>query len=486
MTWDRGSIPDYDAWEALGNTGWNWKSFIAAMLKVENFQDTKEDETLYGSRGVGQGGPIQTLINRYIFSPQEGFIPALESLGIKQNLNSLDGHPLGVMYQPSNIREANYTRSYSPTYLWLAGPNVQVMVNTTVSKVNLQKSKRSVTATGVEVNGSEIKAEKEIILSAGTFLSPQLLELSGIGQKSVLTDAGIDVVLESNGVGENLQDHIRIQSSYILKDNYTSFDELRTNTTYAAQQLALWEAEERSAYDYTGSGYAFMTWSQALGDDSELVALAKQSAESSNAIDQRKLSYLTNASYRKQVPSLESFFSDGYSGAAPPPASGTPLYDARFFTIFSVVMHPFARGSVHINASDPTGKPVIDPKYVSSPYDLRAIIEAAKYNRKIAEAPSLRNSWTEEYDPGLSTTTDAQWEDWVRNNTLSIYHPLGSCSMLPQNKGGVVDSSLKVYGTTNLRIVDASVIPILPAGHLQTMVYGIAERAADIIAKQHR
>lgn len=486
MTWDRGSIPDYDAWEALGNKGWNWKSFIAAMLKVENFQDTKEDRELYGSRGVGKGGPIQTLINRYIFSPQEGFIPALESLGIKENLNSLDGHPIGVMYQPSNIRDTNYTRSYSPTYLWLAGPNLKVMVNTTVSKINTKKLSGAIVATGVQVNGAEIKANKEVILSAGTFQSPQLLELSGIGQKSVLASAGIATVLENNGVGENLQDHIRIQSSYILKDNYTSFDELRTNATYAAEQLALYQANQRSAYDYTGSGYAFQTWEQALGDSSELVSLAKQSADPSNPIDQRKLSYLTNASFRKVVPSLESFFSDGYSGAAPAPASGTPLYDAHFFTIFSVVMHPLARGSVHINPSEPGGKPVIDPKYLSNSYDRRAIIEAAKYNRKIASAPSLRNSWTEEYDPGLDTTTDAQWEDWVRNNTLSIYHPLGSCSMLPQSKGGVVDFNLKVYGTKNLRIVDASVIPILPAGHLQTMVYGIAERAADIIAGQYR
>ena len=232
-------------------------------------------------------------------------------------------------------------------------------------------------------------------------------------------------------------------------------------------------------------GYAYTTARQVLGDDSELVSLARQSADANNAIDQRKLSYLTNKKFRKEVPAFESFFSDGYSGASPAPASSSPLYDAHFFTIFSVVMHPFARGSVHINASAPTGKPVIDPKYASNPYDLKAIVEAAKLNRRIAEAPSLRYSWTDEYDPGLSVTTDAEWENWVRNNTLSIYHPLGSCAMLPQDKGGVVDSNLVVYGAQNLRIVDASVIPVLPSGHLQTMVYGIAERGADILVAQY-
>jgi choline dehydrogenase-like flavoprotein len=136
------------------------------------------------------------------------------------------------------------------------------MVNTTVSKIILKKSKGSIIATGVEVNGSKIKARKEVIVSAGTFLSPRLLKLTGIGQKSVLSGAGIDTILELERVGENLQDHVRIQSSYILKDSYTSFDELRTNTTYAAQQLSLWEAGKRSADDYTRSGYAFMPGSK--------------------------------------------------------------------------------------------------------------------------------------------------------------------------------------------------------------------------------
>lgn len=487
MTWDRGSIPDYDAWQALGNDGWNWKSFIAAMMKVENFQNTPQDRRDYGTRGVGHGGPIQTLINRYVFAPQSGFIPALESLGIRKNLNSLDGHPLGVMRQPSNIRASNYTRSYSPTYLWLAGPNVQVMVNTTVSKITLQGSNGSTVATGVEVNNgtNTISATKEVILSAGSFQSPQLLELSGIGQKGVLAAAGIQSKINLPGVGENLQDHIRVQSSYILKDRYTSFDELRTNATYAAQQLASYEADKPSAYDYTGSVYAYMTWPQALGNDSKLVALAKQSADRSNPVDRRKLSYLTDASFCEEVPQLESFFSDGYSGALPAPVAGTPLYDAHFFTIFSAVMHPFARGHVHINASDPHGKPVIDPRYASNPYDLQAIIEAAKYNRRIASQPSLRHTWTAEYDPGLNVTTDAGWEEFVKSSTLSIYHPLGTCAMLPQNEGGVVDPNLVVYGTENLRIVDASVIPIQPSAHIQTMVYGIAERAADIISQKY-
>lgn len=486
MTWDRGSIPDYDAWQALGNPGWNWKNFIAAMLKVENFQNTKEDETEYGGKGVGHGGPIQTLINRIIPAQQQGFIPALQSLGIPHNLNSLDGNPIGVMYQPSNIRASNYTRSYASEYLLLAGSNLHVMVNSTVSKITTENSGKSVVATGVMINGTQIKAKKEIILSAGAFSSPQLLELSGIGQPAVLSAAGIATVLNLTGVGENLQDHIRIQNSYKLKDNYTSFDELRTNATYAAQQLALWEQDKVSEYDYTGSGYMYASWKQALGgNDSYITSLAKQSAEPGNVVDQRKLQYYTDSSLGNQVPEVEVIFSDGYTGVKGPPSVGSPNYDSHFFTLISVIMHPFSRGSVHVNSTNPAGKPVIDPNYLSKSYDVEAITQATKFSRKIAETPALRYTWQEEYEPGMAVQTDAQWEEFARNTTLSIYHPLGTCAMLPKSDGGVVDPNLLVYGTSNLRIVDSSVIPVQPSAHLQTMVYGIAELAAVRIAKQY-
>lgn len=486
MTWDRGSIPDYDAWEMLGNPEWNWDKFIAAMLKVENFQRTDDK---YGTEGVGSGGPIQTLVNRFLPPQQSRFIPTMERLGIQNNLNSLGGDPLGVMFQPANIRESNYTRSYAVEYLWQAGPNLVVWDNTTVAKVELSKTKGSeaLVAQGVNIDGTVITARKEVVLSAGTFKSPTLLESSGIGDGSVLAAAGIDTLINLPGVGSNLQDHIRIQNSYILKPNYTvSFDELRTNATYAAQQLSLWEDNQFSAYDYTGSTYSYLTWAQAIGNDSEdLLQLAKESADPSNVIDQRKLAFLTT-NLSTQVPELEVIFSDGYTGVKGPPAANSSNYDAHFFTLIAVVMHPFSRGTVHINASDPTGKPIINPKYASVPYDLRAIVEATRLSRKIALSPGLVETWTEEYEPGFGvTTSDTAWEQFARNTTLSIYHPLGTCAMLPLSDGGVVSPELLVYGTKNLRVVDASVIPIQPSGHIQTMVYGVAEIAAERIAAQY-
>lgn len=486
MTWDRGSVPDYDAWEALGNPGWDWENFISAMLKVETFDRTNNQ---YGEAGVGTDGPIQTLINRFVPPQQKGFIPALGSLGVQNNLNSLGGDPLGVMLQPSNIRESNYTRSYAVDYLSLAGPNLVIWNDTTVSNIVLSKSNdsESLVATGINIGGNTVEAVKEVILSTGAFQTPTLLELSGIGDSSVLAAAGIDVLLELPGVGSNLQDHIRIQNSYRLKPNYTiSFDELRTNATYAAQQLALWEENQYSAYDYTGSGYAYLTWAQALGNvSSELVDLAKQVADPTSKIDQHKLAYLTT-NLSTQIPEVEVIFSDGYTGVKGAPPAGSVDFDSHFFTLIAVIQHPFSKGSVHINASDPTGKPIINPNYVSNPYDLRAIVEATKFSRRIAQSAGLSEAWSDEYEPGFDvTTSEAAWEQFARNTTLSIYHPLGTCAMLPRGDGGVVSPDLVVYGTSNLRVVDASIIPIQPSGHIQTMVYGVAELAAARIVGHH-
>ncbi|EFQ25917.1 GMC oxidoreductase [Colletotrichum graminicola M1.001] len=482
MTYNRAAVAEYDSWEALGNPGWNWETMIAAMKKSENFTGINTDT--YGSEGVGDSGPVKAVINRIIPKQQETWIPTMNSLGIKTNLESLGGNPLGVMYQPSSIDPTHYNRSYSANaYVPIAGPNLVILPDTTVAKVNLEKDTAKSTlqrACGVTLqDGTVIQARKEVILSAGSIQSPGLLELSGIGQASVLEASGIEQVIDLPGVGENLQDHLRIQSSYQLKPNYTSFDILRSNTTVAAEQLALWNAGQVSLYDYTGSGYTFSTWAQAIGNDSHLVNLAKQAAgEDSSVVDHKKLEFLSDPS----IPQLEVIFSDGYTGVKGYPAATSPLFGKGFFSLIAVLMHPMSRGSIHINPSDTAGKPIIDPNYFSHEHDLEAAIQAIKYCRKIAQTEPMKQLWENEYEPGLDAVqTDEQWKQFALNTTLSIYHPVGTCSMLPKEDGGVVDADLKVYGTSNLRVVDASVIPLLISAHMQTAVYGIAEIAAERI-----
>jgi choline dehydrogenase-like flavoprotein len=482
MSWDRASVSEYNAWEDMGNPGWNWLSMIAAMKRAETFTPSPH----YGTTGVGTSGPIKTIINRFIPEHQESWIPTMNSLGVSLNLESLGGNPLGVMYQPSNIDSATWSRSYSANgYIPQAGSNLDVVNGARVAKINLKRCGKSRVATGVTLqDGTVIHARGEVVLSAGSIQSPGLLELSGIGRKSVLDAAGITQIIDLPGVGENLQDHFRIQASFQLKEEYTSFDKLRYDTTFASEQLDLWRAGQSSMYDYTGSGYTFLNWEQAAGaaDASTLLSLAQQAiGASTSPTDKKRLGFLSNPA----VPQLEVIFSDGYTGVKGYPAAGTELFGKGFFSLIAGIMHPLSRGSVHVKSSSLNDQPVINPNYLSSEYDIQAAIAAIKYVRKIANTAPLSSMWTAEYEPGLAavpeTDNEAQWRDFALSTTLSIFHPVSTCAMLPKDKGGVVSPSLVVYGTTNLRVVDASVMPVLVSGHIQTAVYGIAERAAEFI-----
>lgn len=479
MSYDRASAEEYDAWEDLGNAGWDWNTMIAAMKKSETFHNKGYYEP--ASTGVGTSGPINAVINRIEPEHQWTWIPTLQNLaGLPENTDSLAGNPLGVMKQPSNVNPAIYNRSYSANaYLPLARPNLEVMTETVVTKVNLKNSGHAKKATGVTLSdGSVIRAKNEVIISAGSIQSPGLLELSGIGQPSVLSAAGINCKIALPGVGENYQDHMRIQAAYQLQPNFPGFDKLKYDAAFAAQEIAAWRAGNVSLYDYTASGFTFLTWNQTTGDDASLMALAQAAIGNSNhSVDQQKLAFLSSAN----VPQLEVIFSDGYTGSKGYPALGTALYGENFFSLIAAIMHPLSRGNVHINPSDPTGKPLINPNFMSNAYDVEALKTAIRFVRQIANTSPMSDVWVSEYEPGTDTQTEKEWEMYVKASAQSIYHPVGTCAMLPLADGGVVDNELIVYGTKNLRVVDASIMPILISAHIQTAVYGIAERAAEII-----
>jgi choline dehydrogenase-like flavoprotein len=477
MTWDRTSIAELDAWEKLGNKGWNWKSLYSAMLRVETFQPSPA----YGSEGVGKTGPIRTLINRIFPRHQATWLPTMNNLGLTTNKESLNGNPIGVSTQPSNV-SPEYTRSYAPEYLKLARKHLELRLDTRVARVNF----RGRTAIGVTLeDGTIIKADEEVILSAGSFQTPGLLELSGIGNATLLKKLGIPVVKHLPSVGENFQDHIRIQASYQLKPEYPSFDVLR-NATRAAAELALYNADQVSLYDYTASGYAYFPWSIVSSDTAtKFRALVEGDQSLTSAVDKVKKSYFSPALSTK-VPQLEVIFSDGYTGLKGYPAANSSLFGIGTFALIGVVQHPLSKGNVHITSRNISVKPAINPNYLSHPYDLQAATSLAKFLRTIASSKPMSDIWSEEYEPGKAVQTDEDWKKYALANTLSIYHPIGTCALLPEKDGGVVDPDLKVYGIEGLRIVDASIIPLLPSAHIQTLVYGIAEKAAQMIIDEHR
>jgi choline dehydrogenase-like flavoprotein len=259
---------------------------------------------------------------------------------------------------------------------------------------------------------------------------------------------------------------------------------VKYNTTRAAIELALWKRGQTSLYQYAGSAYGFMKWKQAFGDGTKFLKLAKQSADMSNAVDRKKLALLLDD--KSGAPDLEVVFSDGFIGTRGYPANGTAGYGKQYGSLLAGVMRPFARGTVHINGSDPATKPLIDPRYISTPYDFEATKQALLYTRKMSNTAPYSSVYVKEFEPGATVQTDEEIEKYVRDNVFTFYHPLGTCAMLPKKDGGVVDPQLRVYGVQGLRVVDASVIPMIISAHIQTAVYGIAERAAEmIVAKYH-
>jgi choline dehydrogenase-like flavoprotein len=507
LVYDRGSEIEY-AWDKLGNSGppWNWDVLFPEMQKSVNFTGPNTGNT------APTKGPVHATVPRYVPAQQQPFIPTVASLGIPTNTRSQEGNPIGVEFQPSTIDATNYNRSWAAnSYLPLAGKGVTVLTNTRVAKINFKQtrapnsasgsSRRSSTlppvptqqqATGITLqDGTTITAMHEVILSAGSVQSPGLLELSGIGQPCVITALSTKpkVLLDLPGVGENLQDHLRVQTSYQLKPNFTSFDKVTYNSTFSAEQLNLWFAGKTSIFDYNGSGFIFADWALALGKSSasKLLSLAKGAANASNIVDATKLSWLG----RSDVSQLEVFFADGYTGSKGYPAAGSPLYGQGFSTLLGVILHPFAKGSIHLNtsASDPlSAPPVINPNYLNNKYDVQALVEISKFLRKVATTKPLSDVFVTEYEPGYDVipntpgdANDALWASYVQNVTDTLWHPCGTLAMLPQSKNGVVDGNLRVYGTSGLRVVDASVIPVIVGAHMQSLVYGIAERAAELI-----
>lgn len=213
LSWDRGAAADYDAWEGLGNPGWDNAAMSKAIDNAEACQLTSVKRSS-GITGVGLEGPIHFLVNRYSPPRQEAFFPAMQRLGVADTYGFLKGEMIGFMRHTSNILLTNYTRSYSPAYLAHAPRNLHILLETMVAKVNLDGGR----ACGVTLrDGGVISARKEVILSAGTIQSPQILELSGMGNKTVLAKAGVKQLVDLPTVGENPQDHIRITTACQLR-----------------------------------------------------------------------------------------------------------------------------------------------------------------------------------------------------------------------------------------------------------------------------
>lgn len=501
LVWDAASKAEYDAWEQLGNSGWNWDSMNKYMKKAETFTtpSAEQQQQLHinvNPSNYGHSGPIKASFPRYVSKQVQNWIPALQALGIPKNDEPLAGDNTGASVQPSNINVYNSTRSYSaPAYFFpnAARPNLALLPSARVDKINFGLASAVRKALGVNQKASsvsftsngksyKVRVNKEVIVSGGTVNSPQILELSGIGNPTVLSKAGVKTIINNPNVGENLQDHTYSYAAYELKDGNPTLDSLRWNTTFAAEQKQLYANNQTSILDETVPSIAYVSVERILGS-SNASKLIDQAASYVNSVNapykatlKKQLEYLQK--YPDQISQMELIGIDGFFASS----GFVPANGKNYITFLSASQHLLARGYIHIKSQKSADAPTIQPNYYNNQFDTGLAVAGLRYLRKIAGTSQYSSYIAQEVVPGKNLTSDSDLTAFLKTTgTMTEYHPIGTCSMLPRNAGGVVDANLIVYGTSNVRVVDASTSPVMISAHLQRGVYGIAEKAADLI-----
>ncbi|EKM59627.1 uncharacterized protein PHACADRAFT_250247 [Phanerochaete carnosa HHB-10118-sp] len=495
--------------ERLGNLGWNWKNLEQYFQRFEGFSEpTEEYKKRTGVKtetwNVGRQGPLKISFPASISEAE---------VRIQQAFLNNNLPPQGCHFLPNNYDPQNHKRTYATNAFYLPykdRPNYKVAVGAHVNRVLTENTRNSSwSATGVEffdeASGKvrTVNATKEVILSAGTLKTPQLLELSGFGRKDVLEKIDVPLKVELPGVGENVQDHIFLGISWELKDDvpFDTLDLLR-DPAVAAKHLELHESGS-GLHTIGVIGFAWNSFDMFAPQDKQADIYDKMK----DAV--AKIDDKAHPGLREQFEVAMERFEPGKAGSPgcefisfPGFMSGpnTPEPGKRYASILVAMNHGFSRGTIHSTSSDPRKDPEIDAHYFEQSFDLNIHIEMLRFARKVANTSPMKEMVVKEVNPGLEIQTDEQWGgmaicfrakdegsademavDWLKKTFSTTWHTAGSCSMMPREKNGVVDTNLKVYGTSNLRVVDLSIIPLHFASHSQSTVYAIAEKAADII-----
>jgi choline dehydrogenase len=321
-------------------------------------------------------------------------------------------------------------------------PNLKILENALVEKVAFDGSRADTVIFTRSGERMSAKARGEVILAAGAILSPYLLERSGIGSPGVLKQAGIAPRVELPGVGENLQDHLQVRTIWRL-----------SGVTTLNQQLGSWLGQLGMAMRYLVARSGPVTMAPA------------------------QLGIFARSRPDKEIPDLQYLvvpYSADRVGGAP--------HDFPGITMSVCQLDPASRGSVHVSPAQPAGSPVIRANYLSADEDRRVMIDAVRQTRRIMTLPSLADLAPVEVSPGPQVESDADILAFIRRTATSVFHPVGTCRM-GTDDGAVVDPGLRVRGVEALRVVDASVMPLLPAANTGGPTMMIAEKAADLIRR---
>ncbi|PPR06211.1 hypothetical protein CVT26_005470 [Gymnopilus dilepis] len=494
--WSKPPAADIDAFEKLGNQGWNWQDYHKYSKKSETVHiPAKEQTDLYPhtftAEHGGKSGPIQVTIPPHIYTIDKLFQETLTKVGLKKIDDPYGGDITGTWMAASNLNPETWTRCYAATaYLRpnIGRPNLHVLTNALVSRILFDDAKHgNRRATSVEfLQGGavfEVKLNKEALICAGTIKSPQILELSGIGQPDILSKIGVDVVVNLPGVGENVQEHVLVAIPYELSSNqvHDTLD-LLLNPEYAAKAREL-HAAGKGLFCTGITSAAFFPLSAIKSADStslidaleaEVNAAARESRLAPGLEEQLRLQI--SALRDDSLPDCEVIVYPGLFARKVTPEPGK-----SYVTPTVCLNHPVSRGTIHADSKDPSSQPVIDPHYFENKFDLELLVQGVKFVRSLTETEPWKSGIFREISPGPECQTDDEIKEFIKNTFSSVWHTCGSCSMLPRNKGGVVDPRLKVYGTTNVRVADLSIVPLHICAHTQATAYVVGEKVADFI-----
>ncbi len=433
----RGQAEDYDNWAANGCSGWSFNDVLPYFKRSQN-------QARGASEYHGTDGPLRVSDMSFKRPICDDFINGVAELGTPLSNDANGENQEGVGYYQLT---AHNGRRCSSAAAYLKDikkrPNLTILTHAFAERIGFENRRAHIVHIKHKNEPRIIKANREVILSGGTINSAQLLQLSGIGPGQVLQDQGIDVVIDSPDVGENLQDHLQLRTVYKTRKPVTLNDELSN---------PLQKMRAGLQYMTTRSGPLSMAASQVF------------------AFCKTRLS--------NDRPDIQYHFQP-LSADSP----GEGLHSFSAITASVCQLRPESRGSIHIKSADPTVHPSIKPNYLSTELDCQTAIESIKHARKVMQTKAMKEHIQEEYLPDPAATSDEQLLNQAREIANTIYHPVGTCRM-GTDDNAVVDPQLQVKGVQGLRVVDASIMPEIVSGNTNAPTIMIAERASDFILNQ--
>jgi choline dehydrogenase len=440
MIYARGHPTDYDEWRQMGLKGWSYADVLPYFKRSEN--NWRGDSTYHGA-----SGPLRVSRSGRVGPLYELFAGAAETLGFQRSADYNGREPEGVAAPDFTI---GHGRRYSTARAFLRPAmrraNLRVETRALVYRVLVRNGR----AVGVEYQQRGQRctahADREVILSGGTYNSPQLLMLSGIGPAGALTALGIAPVLDRPSVGENLQEHVNAVITFDLNQPLSTVNELRWDRL--AISVLQWAA--------LGSG-------SVANMPTQCVCFLRTRKESERPDIELLVSPLS--------PDAGIWF----------PGIRKPV--SHRFSSRIAVLHPRSRGRVTLRSADPTDPPRISWNLLDDPYDLDTLRGGLKTVRAIFAAEPLSGIVAREVSPGRRYSGDAELDQWIRNNCQTASHPAGTCRM-GAGDDAVVDEELCVKGIAGLRVADCSIMPNVVGSNTNAPTIMIAEKAADCIRGQ--